>query len=346
MKTPQVYFDPPLYMYITLEDYEDDLIEAFPGTYDDDEYFFENIAFREIDKHFTAAWKNLFPLLSNINFNSLSIGVDILDAEEGSASFFHGFSNSDSGDYGFMVSGGLLYKYLKAFWEKNNEMGPGSKYTWEHELTHLADFKSLTKYVTEENSPTIKGTFIQYLCYYRNEGIADLYSVLSTPGKWKQLDDVKRIFCSEMEDVLEEMPCDLKGLGKKKYELLHSDSLYDVGPHAILHCLESSPDPHIARESSSLIKLLDEGDTLDEESKIALISFALEIDQEQFILGLTRENQRGKIFIPKQDLEKIMKGLQEISEEHEEVKYVPDNKPEKELGHLFDIVLNMLNSQP
>lgn len=277
----------PLNLYFTADGDDEELLDGFPGTYDNEENVFEEIILDAVYVKFNHAWKNLNPLLEKTTINAISMGIDILPVGCGHATFFHKQSNVEKGSYGFAIKWELINEYLMEYWDNSYSVDKGYRYSWEHELTHLLDVKNLNRFDYSISSSGLQDFFIQYLLKYRNEGIAELYYFLDDDAKRLYgSGDTSRTFFREFSSMKKEDWGNPEKLVELKSKYLDSYAPYEVGPWLIIHCLEQSGDMKTAEKAKQYKKMLENKQLISSEQKLTLISMALKVKAENFLQGL------------------------------------------------------------
>ncbi len=288
-----------VYFMTDPEDLEYEIIEDFPGNYDEEDpdgKCFFNTSEEVIHAHFIEACENMAPFLKDRHFSSLTVGIDILGILSGDASYFSDRSSSLDGKYLFKASRGLLYTYLKNYWEPDFDLSSYDRYIWEHEIVHMLDHENIVndKFSYESG---LRKYWIKHLLSYRNEGVADLLYTLKGFNTINSMSDAFRKFQEDRRAFLE-INWELTGyLNSWEKQIQNASHIYSVGPWMILHALSLSGDKYVKDLVTSAISQVSNGEVVSEQTIFELLRYALELNCNQFISCLTKPGKFGNAFL-------------------------------------------------
>ena len=288
-----------VYFMTDPEDLEYEIIEDFPGNYDEEDpnsKCFFNTSLEVCRAHFMNACLKMEPFLKDRHFSSLTVGIDILGVYSSIASYYFSLSSSLEEKYHFMASRGLLYTYLKNYWEPDFELSSYDRYIWEHEIIHMLDHENIVneKFSFESG---LKEYWIKLLLSYRNEGVADL---LFTLKGFNPIDSMAVALRKFQDDIraFHEINWAAKGyLNSWEQQLQNVSHIYSVGPWMILHTFSLSDDKYLKDLAESSVSFLGKGVALDDQTAFELIRYALKLDNDQFISCLTIPGENGNAFL-------------------------------------------------
>ena len=127
---------------------EEDEEEGLPATYRECNIKIYDAIEALTEFHFRNSIKNMWPLLSKIQFHSLQIAIDISgiisNQKNTSASYLHNKSSQIEGIYTFSLDRNLLNSYLQAK-ANNTTLDNHDQSVWEHELIHLLDHEEILR---------------------------------------------------------------------------------------------------------------------------------------------------------------------------------------------------------
>jgi hypothetical protein len=145
---------------------------------------------------FRKALERIWPLLNELHFNSLNIGIDYANHRNSGnslAGYEYKYSNPSKGNYHFTVDYILLNRYA-AFINQKIDTLPNLG-IWEHELIHLLDHWEIVKASSLSYSDNPINNLHYYTLKYREEGIANLFDLLDVKIKGvKSINEAKDIF--------------------------------------------------------------------------------------------------------------------------------------------------------
>jgi len=288
-----------IYFMTDPEDLEYEIIEDFPGNYDEEDpngKCFFNTSEEVCHAYFMQACQNMAPLLKDRPFSSLSVGIDILGVFNCHASYFNGRSSSLDGKYLFIASRSLLSAYLKNYWENDFVLSPLNRFIWEHEIVHMLDHENI---VNDKFSfaTGLRKFWIKHFLSYRNEGVADLLFTLKGHNSIISMECALQKF-QEDKRAFHEINWELTGyLNSWEKQIQNASHIYSVGPWMILHALSLSGNEYVKDLVTSAISQVSNGGVVSEQTIFELLRYTLQLDNDQFISCLTIPGENGNSFL-------------------------------------------------
>ena len=160
-----------VYAYLSPHPYDEDgyfeaeWVEDLPGYKKDcedtpllDEHNYElfNTITTKVEAEFREALAFLWPLVGSLEIQSLQICVDITGvmlSTNAAGSYFYGRSDAQKGQYVFIASRQLVFKYLKSIQDGDQALSQHLKELWQHEIIHMLDHNNIIK--------TDQGTYLR-----------------------------------------------------------------------------------------------------------------------------------------------------------------------------------------
>jgi len=305
-------------------DYSDEDIKDFPGNWNDEDIFIEEVASDVVYEHFTKAWRNLYPLIEGKTINSICIGIDILGLNNGLARYCHEDSDNEEGNYGFAVGPYILYEYFKKYWDNTYIMDTITDFVWEHEILHMLDHNNIIEYRYHFYSNDVRELLVKHLLRFRNEGIAELFYILRNQGSIKTI-EAARIKFKENFDTIVTLPWkEINKINQIKEYIDNNSLYYTIGPWLILHAIYINSD----KEGRNLVRKMAEhiknGSEAEMTDIMLIIKLALTIDNYTFIKSITEPAEDGIAFIEKEHITSLAQKLNTIK--HKRI--IPDSDSE------------------
>ena len=237
-------------------------------------------------ERFNAALKNVWPLLDSLLINNLSITIDVTGDISGSSSlaaYVFADSNPQKGNYYFNLAPSYLHKLLVT---SNNGEELDLKYhtTWEHEIIHLIDHRSIEKSSVFRHSNLAIDCLRCYIVNYRDEGIPELYYLLK--GGSPEIKNVQMAlekFKVCLDTAKQKCSSSLEMTHKEKEEVLKTYDFYELGPWIVLDMLKKLEGGYHEEFITSVIEQVEAGKVIDHEVILQVLEIALRIKPDEFI---------------------------------------------------------------
>jgi hypothetical protein len=249
--------------------------------------------------HFRNSIKNMWPLLSKIQFHSLQIAIDISGVltkqKNTSATYLHDKSSQIEGKYTFRLDRNLLHSYLQA---KTNStaLDNHDQSVWEHELIHLLDHEEILKGTLYGLSDSPSENFKYFFLKFREEGIANLHYVLNGNTKIDNLDTaIKEFvrFTSEKKSKLDFTKPTDEAIVE---ELLSGFEYYNIGPWIILDLLRDQWENIHYEMIDNCIKNLENKQPIEQETILEIIKLGLQLGSMTYLKMVEKYFEKG--FMP------------------------------------------------
>jgi hypothetical protein len=238
------------------------------------------------EKHFKKSVENMWPILADINLNSMQVAIDILGmigySKTALAGYMYGLSDQLKGDYVFKLDLNLLVRYLK----KNENKEPLDFHdisVWDHELIHLLDHKAISVATLYHKSQSPFENFKYYIIKYREEGIADLYYVLNGHTKIKNINEAIDKFKEASINRKKGIDFTSPSNDKSRDALFEGLDFYLIGPWLILEMLR---DMYINWDDDIIEKCIEsisKNEAVPLETIQIVIKRAIEIQPDEFL---------------------------------------------------------------
>jgi hypothetical protein len=249
--------------------------------------------------HFKNGVKTMWPLLSEVYVNTMSVAIDISGllrpGKNSIAGFLYDRSNSLKGNYVFQLDLNLLVPYLKKN-EKNEPLTFHENSVWEHEIIHLLDHKYITKSSMYCNSTSPFENFKYYFIKFREEGIADLYYVLNGHTKINNIQEAIQQFKEKAIQRKSEIDFSIPTTDKIKDSIFEGNDYYKIGPWIILEYLRDYETNFEEEVILNIIKKLENKEHIPIESILEVIKKALNISPIDFLYFIEKYFEQD--FIP------------------------------------------------
>lgn len=270
-------------------------IPGFDSTDTDDEYSLyreSNVAIYEkiqdfVSDQFRKGLENMFPLLKDHLFKNIQISIDlfgmIFQSNTALASYSPEFSQPEKGKYLFNIHHRLFCKYIK---EMNGEKVENfdDSFIWEHELIHLLDHYEIVRGSLYKASNSSDEIFKYQLLKYREEGIADLYSLLNANfSTIRTEEEAKKQFLLKMNQAKTRLSSSLEINETIKNEILSGYHFYEIGPWLIMDLLKQFEGGWFADTINESFESIKNGKPVTKETLLDIIKIACRIRVEDFL---------------------------------------------------------------
>ena len=278
---------------------EEDEEEGLPATYRECNIKIYDEIEALTEFHFKNSIKNMWPLLSKIQFHSLQIAIDLLGVltkqKNTSASYLHDKSSQIEGVYTFSLDRNLLHSYLQAK-ANNTALDNHDQSVWEHELIHLLDHEEILKGTLYGLSDAPSENFKFYFLKFREEGIANLHYVLNGNLKIKNLDTAIKnfiLFATEKKAKIDFSKPTNEAI---VVELLSGFEYYNIGPWIILDLLRDQWENIHYEMIDYCIKNLENNQQIEKETILEMIKLGLQLDSLTYLKMVEKYFDKG--FMP------------------------------------------------
>jgi hypothetical protein len=251
--------------------------------------------------HFRNSIKNLWPLLSKIQFNSLMVAIDITGAltkqQNTSASYLYEKSSQIEGKYTFGLDRNLLHSYLQAQ-VKKTALDEHDQSVWEHELIHMLDHENILKGSIYGSSDSPSENFKYFFLKFRQEGIANLYYTLKGNTKIENLDRAIKEFIKFSIEKKAKLDFTRPTNEEIVDELLNGFEYYTIGPWIILDLLRDQwENIDIHHEMiEKCIENLEKKQPIEEETILEVIKLGLQLNPITYLKMIEKYFDKG--FMP------------------------------------------------
>ncbi len=307
----------PVHAYLQLEDFDWEDVNDLPGAEKDCLGDFAEMTINVVVGHFRNACENLWPLLEGIQFQSISIGIDVVGLERGMAGYYHEASERNDGHYGFSVSRNVLKEYLSHHLDQNISLSIHTSHMWEHEIIHMCDHKNLVEFRYNKSSTDVREFLIQFLLSFRNEGLADLLYLMTGNCIIKSLDEAQTGFRKAIARFNAIEWEDGSLIRQRQYEVMQTYDFYSIGPWAILHVLSHPGYRGLTPRVNSDVRNMTNGKIPEGNQMVELVRDALKITNYDFIRLITEPGINGMPFIEKSILNCLASRLSAIKHPRE-----------------------------
>ena len=278
---------------------EEDEEEGLPATYRECNIKIYDEIEALTEFHFRNSIKNMWPLLSKIQFHSLQIAIDISgiisNQKNTSASYLHNKSSQIEGIYTFSLDRNLLHSYLQAK-ANNTTLDNHDQSVWEHELLHLLDHEEILKGTLYGLSDAPSENYKYFFLKFREEGIANLHYVLNGNTKIKNLDTAIKdfiLFATEKKAKLDFSKPTNEAI---VVELLSGFEYYNIGPWIILDLLKDQWENIHYEMIDDCIKNLESNQPIEKETILEIIKLGLQLDSITYLKMVEKYFVKG--FMP------------------------------------------------
>lgn len=251
------------------------------------------------EMHFRNSIKNMWPLLSKIQFHSLQIAIDISGVltkqKNTSATYLHDKSSQIEGKYTFRLDRNLLHSYLQAK-ANNTALDNHDQSVWEHELIHLLDHEEILKSTLYGLSDSSSENFKYFFLKFREEGIANLHYVLNGNTKIENLDIAIKDFIKFATERKAKLDFTKPTDEAIVEELLSGFEYYNIGPWIILDLLRDQWENIHYEMIDNCIKNLEKKQPIEEEIILEIIKLGLQLNSITYLKMV--EKYFEKVFMP------------------------------------------------
>ncbi len=249
--------------------------------------------------HFRNSIKNMWPLLSKIQFHSIQIAIDISGVltkqKNTSASYFHDKSSQIEGKYTFGLDRNLLHSYLQAK-ANNTALDNHDLSVWEHELIHLLDHEEILKSSLYGLSDSPSENFKYFFLKFRQEGIANLHHILNGNTKIENLDTAIKEFVKFVKEKKDKLNFTKPTNEEIVIELLSGFEYYNIGPWIILDLLRDQWENIHYEMIDNCIKNLENKQPIEEETILEIIKLGLQLNSITYLKMVEKYFDKG--FMP------------------------------------------------
>jgi len=285
---------PTVQAYITAEDYSQEDVAYLPGTYDwdfEEGPFFEDVALEVTEKAFQEACVRLKPLLERFPIQHLAVGIDIYGMEGYPTILHFGTNVGENGKAtaSFMMQPVLLEELLTVYFDENYVIKPQLLQQFDMALIHSMDYLSGQYLPLPDASVNPLTHLVFFLSGLRQVGMNKLVSSLQhsesneiSNGDPISTDELVKDF-GQGNDLFEKTNLFIQKLAPSIYK------------NAALIMLQAIRIDGSMKGDIQIAHLVEKvmnspGNVISREEGFQLISYVLEMKNEEFLLAIGKSD--------------------------------------------------------